>query len=120
MLKQDTDTNRFRRGLGPIFKSITGKLGSSDGKYYSNYVDTMSRIENKLENLMKNEILVTSVIKNFNNTIQNLQIDKQTFTDNLKVIQQGLYDISDDLAFYEAQLKLLVICETLTENYTLL
>lgn len=35
------------------------------------------------------------------NTIQKLQIDEQTFNDNLKEIQQSVYHISNELGFYE-------------------
>lgn len=64
--------------IGSSFKSITGTL---------DYTDSINKInwdENKLPNLMKNQILVTTLFKQ-------LQIDKATFTQDLVGIQNTLY-----------------------------
>lgn len=51
--------------------------------------------EYELENWMKNQISVTSVIKNFNATIQKLRIDEETFNKELVKIKRTIYDIPD-------------------------
>lgn len=121
---EDT-AKRYKRGLinglGSIFKSITGNLDSSDGEYYTECINKISKDEFELEKLMKNQISVTtSVIKNFNATIQKLQIDEETFNEDLVKIRSTLYNISSDMGFFQAQLKFLELCETLTESYTFL
>lgn len=106
-------------GLGTIWKSITGNLDASDGDYFNECINRVSRDEREIETLMKNQISVTtSVIKNFNATIQNLQIDEQTFNKDIEEIHKSLMDISDLLAFNDAQIKVLDLCETLMESYT--
>ncbi|XP_074026487.1 uncharacterized protein [Leptinotarsa decemlineata] len=108
-------------GIGTFWKAITGNLDSSDGEYYTNCINKLTQDEHQLENLLKNQISVTtSVIRNFNTTIQKLQIDEETFNRDIKQIEQSIYNISDDLAYYEAQLKTLEICETLMESYLFL
>lgn len=105
-------------GIGSIWKSITGNLDASDGEYYNDCINKISNDEHQIENLLKNQISVTtSVIKNFNSTIQNLQIDEETFNKNIIDIQITLADISDNLSYIEAQTKLLDMCESLMESY---
>lgn len=123
----DTKKYEFRskrgliNGIGSIFKSITGNLDSSDGEYYNECIDKINRDEREIESLLKNQISVTtSVIKNFNSTIQNLQIDEETFNKNIDEIQNSLINISDDLAFYEAQINTLDLCQSLMESFVFL
>lgn len=105
-------------GIGTIWKSITGNLDATDGQYYNDCINKLTNDEHQIENLVKNQISVTtSVIKNFNTTIQKLQIDEETFNKNLIEIQTTLSNISNDLSYYEAQIKLLEICETLMESF---
>lgn len=123
----DTMKYHFRKrrgilnGLGTIWKSITGNLDASDGEYFNECINKVSRDEREIENLLKNQISVTtSVIKNFNATIQSLQIDEQTFNADIDEIHKSIADISDILAFNNAQIKILSLCETLMESYTFL
>lgn len=123
----DTKKYEFRskrgliNGIGSIFKSITGNLDSSDGEHYNECIDKINRDEREIESLLKNQISVTtSVIKNFNSTIQNLQIDEETFNKNIDEIQNSLINISDDLAFYEAQINTLDLCQSLMESFVFL
>lgn len=55
---------------------------------------------------MKNRITVTttSVIKNINNTIQKLQVDKETFNNDIKEIERTIYDDTDNISLYSAQI----------------
>lgn len=108
-------------GIGTIWKTITGNLDSSDGEYFNDCIEKVSRDERHLETLMKNQISVTtSVIKNFNSTIQKLQIDEETFNKDVEEIQKSIMDISDDIAFYAAKVGTLDLCESLMESYAFL
>lgn len=116
---------RARRGLingiGSIFKSITGNLDSSDGDYYNECINKINRDEREIENLLKSQISVTtSVISNFNSTIRKLQIDEESFNENIAEIQTSMSNLSDDFAFYESQIKALDICQSLMESYVFL
>ena len=63
-------------GLGSVWKAITGNLDASDGEYYEASINKLEKDENEMKNLLKNQILVTTTtIKNFNYTIQKLQLD---------------------------------------------
>ncbi|VEN35794.1 unnamed protein product, partial [Callosobruchus maculatus] len=71
--------SRMKRGLingiGTFWKAITGNLDSDDGEYYNNCINKLTQDEHQMENLLKNQIFVTtSVIKSFNTTIQKLMI----------------------------------------------
>lgn len=115
-------TNRRKRGLinglGSIWKSISGNLDASDGEYFNDCIDKITQDQQQIETLLQKQISVTtSVIKNFNNTIQKLQIDEQTFNNDIEEIRSSILDISDDLAFYQAQVKTLDLCESLMESY---
>ena len=116
------DTKRYKRGIlngiGTIFKSITGNLDAEDGEYYSNCINKLNNDEHQLENLIKNQISVTtSVIKNFNSTIQKLQIDEQTFNKDIEEIEKSILSASRDVRVIETKLKFLEICEQLMANY---
>lgn len=116
-------TDRQKRGLinglGTIWKSITGNLDSTDGQYFNDCINKIERDERQLGNLLKQQISVTtSVIKNFNNTIQKLQIDEETFNKDIENIQTTLLNIGDDLSYYESRIQLLDLCESIMESYT--
>lgn len=118
-------TFRNKRGLingaGTIWKTITGNLDASDGEYFNECIEKVKRDERELETLMKNQILVTtSVIKSFNATIQKLQLDEETFNNNVNEIQKSIMDLSDDLSFYTAKVSTLDLCESLMESYAFL
>ncbi|KAJ8977559.1 hypothetical protein NQ317_019134 [Molorchus minor] len=110
--------NSVNRTHGTIFKSITGNLDAEDGEYYANCINKLSNDEHQIENLLKNQISVTtSVIKNFNATIQKLQIDEQTFNNDIKIISDTIYRTADKLKIIETTLKYLEKCELLMESY---
>lgn len=119
------DTKRYKRGIlngiGTFWKAITGNLDASDGEYYTNCINKLTNDEHQLENLIKNQISVTtSVIKSFNSTIQKLKIDEETFNKDIKEIEKSIYDISDDLAYINSKLRVLELCESLMESYMFL
>lgn len=106
-------------GLGSIFKSITGNLDSSDGAYYEQCINKLEKDDRELENLMKNQIKITiETIHNFNQTINKLRVDEETFNRDIEVIEKELYNITDTLSFYQAQLKILLTYEQLLESLT--
>lgn len=116
------DTKRYKRGIlngiGTIFKSITGNLDAEDGQYYSDCINKLNKDEYQLENLIKNQISVTtSVIKNFNSTIQKLQIDEETFNKDIKEIETSILNMTQKLENVHAKLKFLEICEQLMASY---
>lgn len=116
------DTKRYKRGIlngiGTIFKSITGNLDAEDGQYYSDCINKLNNDEHQLENLIKNQISVTtSVIRNFNATIQKLQIDEETFNKNIKEIETSILNITKDIEKVHIKLKFLEICEQLMASY---
>lgn len=123
------DTNKYIyrekrgifNGIGTVWKSITGNLDASDGEYYNDCINKITKDEYQIENLLKNQISVTtSVIKSFNSTIQKLQIDEETFNNDIKEIRKSIMDISDQLNYFQSQIDILNICESLMESYTFL
>lgn len=106
-------------GVGTVWKSITGNLDSTDGEYFNNCIDKLSRDERHFEILLKNQISVTtSVIKSFNSTIQKLQMDEENFNKNVQNILETMMNFSDELAFYNAKVDTLNLCELLMESYS--
>lgn len=57
-----------------IFKSKAGNLDSSDGEHYASMKEIMKQLR-KIQDKKKQISVIKSVTKNFNETIQNLQID---------------------------------------------
>lgn len=119
------DTKRYKRGIlngiGTIWKAITGNLDASDGEFYSNCINKILNDEHQLENLMKNQISVTtSVIKNFNETIQKLRVDEETFNKDIQIIDKAIHEIRDDISIVHSKLRVLEICEHLMESYLFL
>jgi len=105
-------------GIGSIWKAITGNLDASDGEYFNDCIEKISRDETQIEALMKNQISVTtSVINSFNTTLQKLQIDEETYNKNAKQITAAIKNIYNTTAFYEAKLEILDLCESLMESY---
>lgn len=116
-------SNRKRRGLvngiGSIFKSITGNLDSADGEYYEQCINKLEKDDRELQNLMKSQIKITiETIHNFNNTINKLRVDEETFNKNIDIIEDRLHNISDQIGYYQAQLKILLTYEQLLESLT--
>nr|CAI5852430.1 unnamed protein product [Callosobruchus analis] len=109
-------------GLGTVWKLITGNLDATDGQYFSSIficIDKITNDEHNIEGLMQKQTSVTtSVIKSFNSTIQKLHIDEETFNKDIIEIQNLVIEISDNLAFYQAQVKVLDLCESLMESYS--
>lgn len=121
----DTKKYAFRQrrglfnGVGTVWKTLTGNLDASDGEYFNDCIEKVSRDERHIESLLKNQISVTtSVIKSFNSTIQKLQIDEATFNEDINEIQKSIMTLSDDVAYYDAQIKVLNLCELLMESYS--
>ena len=120
--KYDFRTKRgLFNGVGTIWKTITGNLDASDGEYYNECIEKVSRDEREVQNLLKNQISVTtSVIKTFNNTVQKLQIDEETFNKDILEVQNIVFNISEHMLIYESQIKVINLCESLMESYIFL
>lgn len=119
------DTRRQKRGIlngaGTLFKAITGNLDASDGEFFTDSINKLNQGQLQIENLMKNQITVTSsVMKTFNETVQKLQIDEQTFNEDITKIDLAIHQINDKLAVVEARLMFLEVCEKLMESYLFL
>lgn len=120
-IKYDTPNYRYKRGIlngiGSIWKALTGNLDASDGEYYTDCINKLKDDEHQIENLLKNQISVTtSTIKNFNYTIRKLQIDEETFNDDIVKIQESISDITDNENYYDARFQFIEICEQITES----
>lgn len=92
--------NRRKRGLinglGSIWKSISGNPDATNGWYFIECINKLTRDEKQIEIIVKDQISVTtSVIKNLNNTIQKLQLDEQTFDRDMEEIKISIMDIAD-------------------------
>jgi hypothetical protein len=116
---------RSKRGilnsLGSIWKTLTGNLDSSDGEYYDQRIDKLEKDDREIKNLIKEQIQVTtSTIKNFNFTIQKLQIDEQIFNDDFKIIEDEINKIEDNNYYFNNKLKLINTCEQLLESLVLI
>jgi hypothetical protein len=123
----DTKRYNFRtkrglfNGVGTVWKSITGNLDASDGEYYNECIEKVSRDEREVEILLKNQISVTtSVIKTFNTTLQKLQIDEEIFNQDILEVQKTVFNITNHMIIYETQIKVINLCESLMESYIFL
>lgn len=104
--------------MGSIFKAITGNLDAEDGQFFTDSINKLNNDQHQIENLLKNQISVTStVIKAFNETVQNMQINIKTFNEDMKKIQTALHCVNDRVARVQAELKFVETCEKLTESY---
>lgn len=108
-------------GLGSIWKSITGNLDSSDGEFYNNCIDKLERDDREIQNLLKDQIQVTtSTIRNFNYTIRKLQIDEETLNQDLVQIENEIQKLNDYQYSLLAHIKTLTICEQILESLVLI
>jgi hypothetical protein len=103
---------RSKRGilndLGSIWKTLTGNLDASDGEYYDQCMDKLEKDDSEIQSVIKEHIqITTSTIRNFNYTIQKLEIDEKTFNDDLKFIGDEINKIEDNNYYFNNQLKLI-------------
>jgi hypothetical protein len=81
----------------------------------------LEKDDREIQNLIKEQIQVTtSTIKNFNYTIQKLQIDEQIFNDEFKIIEDEINKIEENNHYFNNQLKLINTCEQLLESLVLI
>jgi hypothetical protein len=81
----------------------------------------LEKDDREIQNLIKEQIQVTtSTIKNFNYTIQKLQIDEQAFNDEFKIIEDEINKIEENNYYFNNQLKLINTCEQLLESLVLI
>lgn len=89
---------RTKRGLlniiGTVFKTMFGTLDENDGKLYNDALNEVEKNEKQITNLLSQQIqVVKSTITNFNNTITNLDKNREVFNENF----QKLTNFSKDL-----------------------
>lgn len=117
--------SRFRRGLvngiGTVWKVITGSLDASDGEFYNECINKIEKDDKELQFLMKNQIqIVSSTIKNFNNTLRKLNLDETVFNANLVEIQQELAKNQETKYFFELQIKALNMIEQIMQTNSII
>lgn len=122
---QLTTTNRYKRGLinglGSFWKLLTGNLDASDGEYYNDCINRLEKDDSQIQLLMKNQIhIISSTIRNFNNTLRNLEIDEITFNENIKLIQKEMEANRQTKYYYELQIKILNMIEQIMQSNTII
>ena len=116
---------RYKRGIlngvGSIWKAISGNLDAADGEYFNDCIDKLEKDDREIQALLKNQIhIVSTTIKNFNNTIRKLLIDEQNFNDNIRKIQDAINDAQIESQMLHAQLNTIDICESLLESFIII
>lgn len=72
-------------GTGTLFRAITGNLDAINVEYVTDYINKLNQVQALIENFLKNQFIITpTVIKNFIQKTQQLQIGEKTFKDALK------------------------------------
>ncbi|KAL3278330.1 hypothetical protein HHI36_013661 [Cryptolaemus montrouzieri] len=71
--------------IGSAFKTVFGTLDEDDAKQYNEAITKVKKNENRMLDLMKQQIhVVKSTILNFNYTINNLNKNRDLFNSNLQ------------------------------------
>lgn len=116
---------RFKRGIlngvGSIWKAITGNLDASDGEYFNQCIDKLEKDDAAIQALLRSQInIVSTTIKNFNNTVRNLQIDELTLNQDLEKIQNSINNATNERQFLKDQIQVINMFENLLESYVLI
>lgn len=108
-------------GIGTIWKAITGNLDASDGEYFNQCIDKLEKDDAAVQALLKSQInIVSTTIKNFNNTVRNLQVDEKTLNQDLENIQFSINNATDERQLLKNKLRVINIFENLLESYVLI
>lgn len=108
-------------GLGTAFKWLTGNLDSADGEHINKCLDQLEADDKQMQELLKQQIqVVTSTIKNFNNSINSLFTHEESVNEYISKIQDTVNENQDRTQFNSEQLLLLELCEILLESYQLI
>lgn len=108
-------------GIGTIFKTLTGNLDANDGEYYSKCINKLKNDEHEIENLMKNQISVTtSTIRNFNYTLRQLKMDEETFNRDIMKIEKTIIEVSSALDLENRRIKFIEKYEEIIERNILI
>lgn len=119
------DKTRRKRGiidgLGTAFKWLTGNLDAADGEHINKCLDQLEADDKQMQNLLKQQIqIVTSTIKNFNNSINSLFLHEQSINSYITDIRDSINNNTDRVKLNSQQLLLLDLCEILLEAYQLI
>lgn len=108
-------------GLGTAFKFLTGNLDAADGVHINKCLDQLEADDKRTQELLKQQIqIVTSTIKNFNNSINALSLHEESVNKYISDIQDAVNDNQDRIKQNSLQLLLLELCEMLLETYQLI
>ena len=91
---------------------------AEDGQVFADSIHKLNNDQHQIENLLKNQIsVIFTVIKTFNETVENMQINIKIFNEDMRKIQTALHKVNDRVALVQAELKFVETCEKLTESY---
>lgn len=108
-------------GFGTALKWLTGNLDSADGEHINKCIDQLEADDKRIQDILKQQIqIVTSTIKNFNNSINSLFLHEQSINNYINDIQDAINNNQDRTEFNSNQLLLLELCEILIESYQLI
>lgn len=108
-------------GLGVAVKWLTGNLDAADGEHINKCLDQLEADDKQMQNLLKQQIqIVTSTIKNFNNSMNSLFLHEQSFNSYITNIKDSVNNNTDRIELNHNQLLLLDLCEILLEAYQLI
>nr|XP_034194813.1 uncharacterized protein LOC117611033 [Osmia lignaria] len=84
---------RRRRGLingtSYVLNWLIGTPDADDARYYSDSIEALLNDNKQTQTLLKSQIqIVSSTIKNFNNSIQSLKLTEETLNNNMKIINK--------------------------------
>lgn len=118
-------SRRYKRGIlngiGSIWKAISGNLDAADGEYFNDCINKLEKDDREIQTLLKSQIhIVSTTIKNFNNTIRRLIVDEKTFNNNILKIQTAINDAQIESQMLNAQLNTIDICESLLESFIII
>lgn len=108
-------------GLGTTFKWLTGTLDAADGEHINKCLDQLEADDHKVQELLKQQIqIVTSTIKNFNNSINTMFLHENSVNKYITDIQDNVNENQDRIKVNSNLLLLLELCEILIESYQLI
>lgn len=116
---------RYKRGIlngiGSIWKAITGNLDAADGEYFNDCINKFEKDDKEMQMLLKNQVqIVSTTIRNFNDSIRKLALDEQDVNYNLGKIQDAINKAHHENHMLHAQLQVLDLCEGLLESFVLI
>lgn len=86
-------------GLSTLLKFLIGTPDAKDAKHYDECIDLLEKRELDLTSLMQKQVqIISSTVKNFNETIHKIKLDEQIINENIDRLNNYLSE-SDKLIF---------------------